>query len=72
MPAYWGPFEPIDATRCAYRTGDDNLDWLAARLAMLGVDFDLDGSPEVAEHLVTLGKRLGRVGQAGRTSTAAG
>ena len=39
---------------------------------MLGVDFDVDGPPELVEHLVTLGKRLGRVGEAARTSTAAG
>ena len=29
---------------------------------MLGVDFDVDGSPEVVEHLVALGRRLGRLG----------
>ena len=25
---------------CEYRTGDDNLEWLAVRVLMLGVDFD--------------------------------
>jgi predicted DNA-binding transcriptional regulator YafY len=72
VPAYWGPFEPIDETSCAYTTGDDNLDWLAARIMMLGVDFDVHEPPELVEHLVTLGKRLSRLGDATRTSTAAG
>jgi predicted DNA-binding transcriptional regulator YafY len=66
----WGqptPFEPIDEERCEYRTGDDNLDWLAARITMLGVDFDVHEPPELVEHLVALSRRLGRVGR-----TAAG
>ena len=61
VPRYWGPFEPIDDASCAYRTGDDNLDWLAARITMLGVDFDVHEPPELVEHLVALGKRLGRL-----------
>ena len=28
---------------------------------MLGVDFDVHEPPELVEHLVTLGKRLGRL-----------
>ena len=41
------PFEPIDDASCEYRTGDDNLDWLAARITMLGVDFDVHEPPEL-------------------------
>jgi predicted DNA-binding transcriptional regulator YafY len=63
VPRYWGPFEPIDDASCQYRTGDDNLDWLAARITMLGVDFDVHEPPELVEHLVTLGRRLGRLDQ---------
>ena len=63
VPRWAGPFEPLGEDRCEYRTGDDNLDWLCARIMMLGVDFDLDGPPEVVEHLVTLGERLGRLGR---------
>jgi predicted DNA-binding transcriptional regulator YafY len=61
---YWGPpapFEPIDDASCGYRTGDDNLNWLAARIMMLGVDFDVHEPPELVEHLVALGRRLGRL-----------
>ena len=40
--------EPIDEHSCAYRTGDDDLDWLALRIAMLGVDFEVHEPPELA------------------------
>ncbi len=58
--ARWGEIQPIDAERCEYRTGDDNLDWLAARLVMLGVDFDLHEPPELIAHLARWGDRLSR------------
>ncbi len=61
-PSHWGTLEPIDAQTCEYRTGDDDLGWLAVRIAMLGVDFDLDvhEPPELAERLRALGGRLSR------------
>jgi predicted DNA-binding transcriptional regulator YafY len=62
VPKYWGPFEPIDDATCGYRTGDDNLDWLAARIMMLGVDFDVHEPPELIAQFATLGERLGRLG----------
>jgi predicted DNA-binding transcriptional regulator YafY len=60
VPPYWGTIEPIDDHRCEYRTGDDDLDWLAVRVAMLGVDFDVHEPPELAEHLRLLARRLAR------------
>ena len=45
---------------CEYRTGDDDLDWLALRIAMFGVDFDVHEPPELQEHLLTLSGRLRR------------
>ena len=60
VPAYWGTIEPLDDERCEYRTGDDDLDWLAVRVAMLGVDFDVHEPPELAEHLLLLARRLER------------
>jgi predicted DNA-binding transcriptional regulator YafY len=60
VPVYWGSIEPIDAHRCEYRTGDDDLRWLALRIAMLGVDFDVHEPPELVEHLRALAIRLGR------------
>jgi predicted DNA-binding transcriptional regulator YafY len=59
-PLAWGTIEPIDDRRCEYRTGDDNLDWLALRIAMLGVDFDVHEPPELTDHLRALGRRLAR------------
>jgi predicted DNA-binding transcriptional regulator YafY len=60
IPAYWGRIEPIDANRCEYRTGDDDLEWLAVRVTMLGVDFEVHEPPELVEHLRALAGRLER------------
>jgi len=60
VPGYWGAIEPIDAHTCTYRTGDDDLRWLALRIAMLGVDFEVHEPPELVEHLRALAARLGR------------
>ena len=59
----WGTIEAIDDSTCEFRAGDDNLDWLALRVAMLGVDFDVHEPPELAEHLREMGRRLGRAGR---------
>jgi predicted DNA-binding transcriptional regulator YafY len=60
VPAYAGAIEPIDAHTCEFRTGDDDLRWLALRIAMLGVDFEVQEPPELVEHLRMLARRLGR------------
>jgi predicted DNA-binding transcriptional regulator YafY len=61
LPSWWGgELEPIDKRRCRYRTGDDDLGWLATRIAMLGVDFVVDEPPELIEHVRTLAARLDR------------
>ena len=59
----WGAVEPVDAERCEYRAGDDDLAWLAMRLVMLGVDFVVHEPPELRAHLRELGARLGRAAQ---------
>jgi predicted DNA-binding transcriptional regulator YafY len=53
-----GTIVPVDDETCEYRTGDDDLDWLALRVAMLGVDFRVHGPPELVEHLAALARRL--------------
>ena len=58
VPARWGTIRPVDAHTCEYRTGDDDLGWLALRVAMLGVDFEVHEPPELIEHLQALGERL--------------
>jgi predicted DNA-binding transcriptional regulator YafY len=60
VPPWAGTIEPIDAVSCELRTGDDNLRWLAMRIAMLGVDFEVHEPPELVEHLRVLGGRLAR------------
>ncbi len=60
IPAYAGTVEPIDANTCRYTTGDDDLRWLALRIAMLGVDFEVHEPPELLEHLRTLALRFAR------------
>ncbi len=61
LPSYFGgTLDRIDDRRCRYRTGDDDLAWLAMRIAMLGVDFVVDEPPELIEHFRALAARLER------------
>jgi predicted DNA-binding transcriptional regulator YafY len=64
LPSHWGVVEPIDDHTCEYRTGEDDLDWLALRVAMFGVDFDVHEPPELGEHLRTMARRLERAARA--------
>jgi predicted DNA-binding transcriptional regulator YafY len=60
VPRHWGTIEPLDAHTCEYRTGDDDLGWLALRIAMLGVDFEVHEPHELVAHLHALAARLER------------
>jgi predicted DNA-binding transcriptional regulator YafY len=60
IPEHWGAIEPIDDDTCEYRTGDDDLGWLALRIVMVGVDFEVHEPPELVEHLRALGLRITR------------
>jgi predicted DNA-binding transcriptional regulator YafY len=60
VPSSWGVLTPIDAHTCQFRAGEDDLRWLALRIAMLGVDFDVHEPPELLEHLRALRARLQR------------
>jgi predicted DNA-binding transcriptional regulator YafY len=60
VPPYWGTIVPIDGRTCEYRTGDDDLGWLAVRITMLGVDFVVQEPPELVEQLRSLASRLER------------
>ena len=64
FPSMWGTLEPLTARTCEYRGGDDSLDWLALRIAGLGVDFEVHEPPELTERCRELGERLGRAGSA--------
>jgi predicted DNA-binding transcriptional regulator YafY len=65
VPTHAGRIEPIDDHTCEYRTGDDNLEWLALRIMMLGADFTLEEPPELAEHLRGVAERLRRAAGGG-------
>lgn len=58
VPSHWGEVTPLDARTCELRTGDDDLGWLAVRIAMLGVDFEVREPPELMEHLRALSRRI--------------
>jgi len=58
VPGGWGSLEPLGEERCVYRTGDDDVDWLALRIGMAGADFSVDGPPELSAALLRLGRRF--------------
>jgi predicted DNA-binding transcriptional regulator YafY len=60
VPPGWGIVTPTDEHTCRYSTGGDDLRWLALRIAMLGVDFEVHEPPELVEHLQALALRLAR------------
>ena len=66
-----GEITDIDARTCEYRTGDDDLRWLALRITMLGVDFEVHEPPELIEHVKDLGRRLQRAA-GGRPANSSG
>lgn len=59
-----GSLEAVDATTCEYRTSDDSLEWLAVRVGMLGVDFEVHEPPELVDAFRTLAERYGRAAPA--------
>jgi predicted DNA-binding transcriptional regulator YafY len=59
-PYLWGAVTPIDEHTCEYRTSDDKLDWLAMRIGMLGIDFEVHEPPELVAAFRALAERCGR------------
>jgi predicted DNA-binding transcriptional regulator YafY len=51
---------PIDEQRCEYRTSDHDVEWMALRIAMLGVEVDVTEPPELVAQLKLLAQRLRR------------
>ena len=52
--------EAIDERTCELRTSDDSLDWLAVRVGILGVDFEVHEPPELVERVRELAARFER------------
>jgi predicted DNA-binding transcriptional regulator YafY len=62
LPGWLGPPEPVDdGASCVLRaTVSDAVEWMAVRLAMLGVDFRVQEPPELVTSVRTLAARLTR------------
>ncbi|MFC6066764.1 helix-turn-helix transcriptional regulator [Streptomyces ochraceiscleroticus] len=58
VPPGSGVLEPLSADRCRLLTGGDALDWLALRLALLNVEFEVHEPPELIVYLRKLGGRM--------------
>jgi predicted DNA-binding transcriptional regulator YafY len=69
VPSHWGALEPIDDQSCEYRTGDDDLDWLALRIMMFRVDFEVHQPEELREHFRVLAERMGNAAADDRAGT---
>jgi len=69
LPYRWGTVTALDDLRCELRTSDDDLDWLAMRIGMLGMDFEVLEPDALAERLEALAGRFARA--AGASATAA-
>lgn len=54
-----GDVTPLGAGRCELRTSDDNLDWLAMRIAMLPAPYVVHEPTEVIERLRVIAERIG-------------
>ncbi|GAA3154992.1 YafY family protein [Planomonospora alba] len=55
-----GDLEAVDERTCRLTGHADTLEWLAARLVMLGCEFEVHEPPELAEHLRELAGRAAR------------
>lgn len=49
---------PVDDNRCTLRSKADTAEWLTARLAALGCEFDIHQPPALIDHLRSVGDRL--------------
>jgi hypothetical protein len=52
-----GIVESVDDNTCILVTGADSLEIIAVYIGMLGLDFHVDGPPELITHLETVGNR---------------
>jgi predicted DNA-binding transcriptional regulator YafY len=56
----WGAVVEIDERTCEYRTSDDSIDWLALRIGMLGIAFEVHEPPELVDAVRALAERCAR------------
>jgi predicted DNA-binding transcriptional regulator YafY len=59
FPGGWGELREQSDGTCVYETSDDDLDWLAFRIGLPNVDFELlDAPAELRERLAAMARRL--------------
>ena len=56
----WGVVDARGEHACEYRTSDDSLDWLAMRIGMLGLEFEVHEPPELVARFEQLAARFDR------------
>jgi predicted DNA-binding transcriptional regulator YafY len=66
VPFLGGALTPLAADRCEYRASDDDLEWLALRVAMLGCEVHVHEPPELLAQLRTLARRISRAARGSR------
>ena len=55
-----GVVEAVDDRSCVLVTGADSVEIIAVYIGMLGLDFHVDGPPELIDHLAVVGERYRR------------
>jgi predicted DNA-binding transcriptional regulator YafY len=60
MPWLGGEVREVGAERSELRVGEDDLDWLAMKVAMVGADFEVHEPPELRDRLAEVGARIER------------
>ena len=66
---YWlGDATALDEHTSEVRSSDDNLDWLAMRIAMITEPYEVDGPPELLERLRAIGAGIERAVSGGRAA----
>ncbi len=60
VPPWLGLIAPLDAQRCTLEVGGPTLSAVAAHLAFVDADFEVQEPPELRAHLQALGERLVR------------
>ncbi len=73
VPGGWGELRDRPDGSCVYETSDDDLGWLAFRVALPNVDFELlDGSAELRERLAAMARRLDAAAGGGAAQAGSG
>ncbi|WP_326698078.1 YafY family transcriptional regulator [Streptomyces sp. NBC_01754] len=74
LPATLGTAEPTGERGCRLRTvSSDSMEWLALRLALVDCEFEVQGPPQLVDHMSRLAARLTRASSSasGTETTAA-